>query len=453
MAVIQNYEVIGEINQVKTLVYSIEEFEKARVKPFVRTRRGRLEQVGGHERTSRGSGKMSLSAFKGLLRREGRYLTLYPGSMSRNWDGTWWQASWAGGPQEGFTDHIKITAHRKFDGLRYCRTRATEEAMMREANRRGITLTDFADYSQESTFTKKDAEQQMKVAQQIADERGMSLDSAFQLVVQAKNVPLTADKTPYAQRSSEFTNIVETAKDRNKLEAPKQKPVAVKSEALKNAEEKLNRLTAERETAWAEYNKVKDDPKIEQWLKDSKAKRTREANSAFYKQDDLVSDLAAREKYAGRQDVEQVVNRLERMKGEVKYEDFSVEEDGYTLDFMSSRFGGGLFTPRRDEEDDDHPLFTGRQQVIDTVQAIVGKDYQVSAWAHEKGMFSVGVKKIEKALVFTIDEAFEKGRGKDLKPRKRRGFDYSIEPRTAYEARKHMLRDEKMRRGRKQWAW
>jgi hypothetical protein len=56
--------------------------------------------------------------------KQGVYLSLYEGSSSSNWDGSWWVAMWS----DGSRDQINVTANKKFDGLSYCRSQATKAA-------------------------------------------------------------------------------------------------------------------------------------------------------------------------------------------------------------------------------------------------------------------------------------------------------------------------------------
>jgi hypothetical protein len=79
---------------------------------------------------------MSLNQFKRYVKKSGVYMTIYPGNSSRNWDGTWWQAIWS----DGERDEVKITATKKFDGLPWCRQKATEEAYSVRAEREGIKI-------------------------------------------------------------------------------------------------------------------------------------------------------------------------------------------------------------------------------------------------------------------------------------------------------------------------
>ncbi len=88
-----------------------------------------------------------------------------------------------------------------------------------------------------------------------------------------------------------------------------------------------------------------------------------------------------------------IIDNVSRLHNEVQFVEMTGTADDFILEFDSSRFGG-LFTPRPGEEDDDYPNFTGRNRVGDAVKAVVGEGYKISVWDHEKGMFSVGVKKI-----------------------------------------------------------
>jgi hypothetical protein len=80
----------------------------------------------------------TLSQFRRQIRKSGVYLTLYPGNSSSNWDGTWWVAQWS----DGEVDHLTVSAYRKFDGLAYCRRKATERAYELRARVSGVTLED-----------------------------------------------------------------------------------------------------------------------------------------------------------------------------------------------------------------------------------------------------------------------------------------------------------------------
>jgi hypothetical protein len=80
---------------------------------------------------------MTLNQYKRKVKKTGEYLTMRPGNDSSNWDGTWWTAIWS---PSGDRDYIKITATRKFDGLSYCRLKATEKAYINRAKIEGIVL-------------------------------------------------------------------------------------------------------------------------------------------------------------------------------------------------------------------------------------------------------------------------------------------------------------------------
>lgn len=79
---------------------------------------------------------MSLNKFKSIIKKEGDYLTMYPSSMSRNWDGTSWQAQWGHG--ESF--YVKTYAAKQDHGLAFSRKKATEEAYRQYAKQRNIAL-------------------------------------------------------------------------------------------------------------------------------------------------------------------------------------------------------------------------------------------------------------------------------------------------------------------------
>jgi hypothetical protein len=90
-----------------------------------------------------------------------------------------------------------------------------------------------------------------------------------------------------------------------------------------------------------------------------------------------------------------IVAAVKRLPGVEGFDSINGMPKSFEMLFYSSRFDG-LFTPRRDEEDDDNPTFTGRGLVIRTVRRAVGPGYRVNAWDHEKGLFSVGVTKVDK---------------------------------------------------------
>lgn len=46
--------------------------------------------------------------------------------MSSNWDGSWWTVMWS----DGSRDQISTTANKRFDGLSYCRSKATQAAWL-----------------------------------------------------------------------------------------------------------------------------------------------------------------------------------------------------------------------------------------------------------------------------------------------------------------------------------
>jgi hypothetical protein len=79
---------------------------------------------------------MSMNHYRHVVKQEGVYISVYPGSMSPNWDGSWWTVEWSDGDHE----HIETTTNRHFDGLRYCRQKATEAAFLLRAGREGITI-------------------------------------------------------------------------------------------------------------------------------------------------------------------------------------------------------------------------------------------------------------------------------------------------------------------------
>ena len=57
-------------------------------------------------------------------RKQGLYVRVDADSMSSNWDGSSWTAWWS----DGDMDYIKTSTNKRFDGLRYCRSKATETA-------------------------------------------------------------------------------------------------------------------------------------------------------------------------------------------------------------------------------------------------------------------------------------------------------------------------------------
>ena len=62
-----------------------------------------------------------------------------------------------------------------------------------------------------------------------------------------------------------------------------------------------------------------------------------------------------------------------------------------TIDFLGDRCGDDFFQPRRDEEDDDCPIFIGRRQILDYLKAHLGANCTFDAYEQEKGYFSVSV--------------------------------------------------------------
>jgi len=79
----------------------------------------------------------TLAQYKKQIKSQGIYLSIYPGSMGSNWDGTWWTAKWS----DGNTDQVTITAYKKFDGLSYCRSQAIKKAYITRAEAEGIKLS------------------------------------------------------------------------------------------------------------------------------------------------------------------------------------------------------------------------------------------------------------------------------------------------------------------------
>lgn len=61
--------------------------------------------------------------------------------------------------------------------------------------------------------------------------------------------------------------------------------------------------------------------------------------------------------------------------------------------FQADKNDGVLFSSRPYQIDDDEPEFIGASLIEDRVQRIVGEDYNVSAYEHQKGLFSIEVNK------------------------------------------------------------
>lgn len=83
---------------------------------------------------------------------------------------------------------------------------------------------------------------------------------------------------------------------------------------------------------------------------------------------------------------------VERVEGAEIHSDGSLE-----VLFHHDKGDGEIFEPRDGEEDDDFPEFVGRTKVINAVKAKLGEGFSVSAHDHEKGMFSVVIKKTRAA--------------------------------------------------------
>lgn len=81
----------------------------------------------------------------------------------------------------------------------------------------------------------------------------------------------------------------------------------------------------------------------------------------------------------------------------VERHEIDSSDGGFSILFHHDKDDGVMFSARDGEEDDDNPDFIGRQKVIDAVKAKMGPGYKVDAYDHEKGMFSVDVKKIATA--------------------------------------------------------
>lgn len=171
-----------------------------------------------------------------------------------------------------------------------------------------------------------------------------------------------------------------------------------KSPEWTEAEKRLDQISKERQSAWTMYEQAKTDIDKEAWAKKSKS-----LNQQYYNQLDIVDKEQKQKKLKNIGEIgNKAAKAVQKLLTPPGYGSFEPDmpaiegkEDNFSMDFHGDRSGGdGLFRPRVGVEDDDHPDFVGRNKVIEAVQAAVGKGYRVDAQHHEKGWFSVGVRKI-----------------------------------------------------------
>jgi hypothetical protein len=97
--------------------------------------------------------------------------------------------------------------------------------------------------------------------------------------------------------------------------------------------------------------------------------------------------------------IEIVINTISRLSrkynADAQFLDFELfKNKELSINFNSSRFEG-FFEAREGEEDDDFPDFVKANEITNEIKNVLGKDYSVSAYDHEKGLFTVIVKKVE----------------------------------------------------------
>lgn len=88
--------------------------------------------------------KMSLLQFRRWAKKTHVvYAVAYPGNMSRNWDGTWWMVQFCGCDLvSNYTEHVTISASKRWDGLAYCRSKALAKAWCNIASKFEVEITD-----------------------------------------------------------------------------------------------------------------------------------------------------------------------------------------------------------------------------------------------------------------------------------------------------------------------